>query len=82
MRRDLNPEFNNFATYELCFGNKIYVREQGYSIKSTGFVIDGIDGMVYMSDVPISKISGQIIFLDWRIICLLQLKIMRERLIT
>jgi hypothetical protein len=62
MRRDLIPEFNNFATYELCFGNNIYVREEGYSIKSTGFVIDGVEGTVYMADTPISKVSGRIIF--------------------
>jgi hypothetical protein len=62
MRRDLIPEFNNFATYELCFGNKIYVREEGYSIKSTGFFIDGVEGTVYMADIPISKVSGRVIF--------------------
>jgi hypothetical protein len=62
MRRDLIPQFNNFATYELCFGNRIYVREEGYSIKSTGFVIDGVEGIVYMSDIPISKLSGRVIF--------------------
>ena len=64
MRRDLIPEFNNFATYELCFGNKIYIRDGGYSIKSTGFNIDGVDETIFMSDVPISKSSesGRIFF--------------------
>jgi hypothetical protein len=62
MRRDLIPEFNNFSTYELCFGNRIYVKEEGYSIKSTGFTIDGVEGTLYMTDVPISKESGRIIF--------------------
>lgn len=62
MRRDLNPEINNFATYELCFGNAIYVRDAGYSIKSTGFTIDGLEGIIYMADIPISKISGRIFF--------------------
>ena len=62
MRRDLNPEINNFATYELCFGNAIYVRDRGYSIKSTGFTIDGIEGMIYMADIPISTVSGRIFF--------------------
>jgi hypothetical protein len=62
MRRDLNPEINNFATYELCFGNAIYVRDSGYSIKSTGFTIDGLEGTIYMADIPISKTSGRIFF--------------------
>ena len=58
------PEFNNFATYELCFGNKIYIREGGYSVKSTGFTVDGIDGTIFMADSPISKVSesGRIFF--------------------
>jgi hypothetical protein len=64
MRRDMIPEFNNFATYELCFGNKIYIREGGYSVKSTGFTVDGIDGTIFMADSPISKVSesGRIFF--------------------
>ena len=62
MRRDLNPEINNFATYELCFGNAIYVRDGGYSIKSTGFTIDGLEGIIYMADIPTSKTSGRIFF--------------------
>lgn len=62
MRRDLSPEFNNFATYELCFGNEIFVKEGGYSIKSTGFSVDGTQDILFMSDVPISKTSGRIVF--------------------
>lgn len=62
MRRDLNPEINNFATYELCFGNAIYAKDGGYSIKSTGFTIDGLEGIIYMADKPISKTSGTIFF--------------------
>jgi len=62
MRRDLNPEINNFATYELCFGNAIYAKDGGYSIKSTGFTIDGLEGIIYMADIPISKTSGRIFF--------------------
>jgi hypothetical protein len=62
MRRDLNPEINNFATYELCFGNAIYAKDDGYSIKSTGFTVDGLEGIIYMADIPLSKISGRIFF--------------------
>ena len=62
MRRDLNPEIDNFATYELCFGNAIYAKDSGYSIKSTGFTINGVEGTIYMSDIPTSKTSGRIFF--------------------
>jgi hypothetical protein len=62
MRRDLIPEFNSFATYELCFGNKIYSKTSGYSIKSTGFTIDGVESTVFMSDIPTSPSSGRIFF--------------------
>ena len=62
MRRDLNPEIDNFATYEICFGNSIYVRDSGYSIKSSGFTIDGLEGTIYMADIPTSKIKGRIFF--------------------
>jgi hypothetical protein len=62
MRRDLNPALNTFATYELCFGNKIYSKKDGYSIKSTGFKIDGISETVYMSDIQVSENTGKIFF--------------------
>jgi hypothetical protein len=62
MRRDLNPELNTFATYELCFGNQIHSKASGYSVKSTGFYINGIADVIYMADVPITKTSGTIFF--------------------
>ena len=64
MRRDLNPEINSFATYELCFGNQIHIRDSGYSIKSTGFTIDGVNETLYMADRPSStdKKTGTIFF--------------------
>ena len=52
MRRDLIPELNTLATYELCFGNKIYRKSGGYSVKSTGFYINGIPDVIYMADRP------------------------------
>jgi hypothetical protein len=64
MRRDLNPEINSFATYELCFGNQIHTKDGGYSIKSTGFFINGISDVLYMADSPSSsnKKTGSIFF--------------------
>tara|TARA_B100001057_G_scaffold434128_1_gene463487 strand:- start:387 stop:2261 length:1875 start_codon:yes stop_codon:yes gene_type:complete len=63
MRRDLIPEFNTFATYELCYGNAFYDQPNGYGIRSTGFGVDGIDGTVYLGDIPIAGTNfGKIVF--------------------
>jgi hypothetical protein len=64
MRRDLSPEINSFATYELCFGNKIHTKDGGYSVKSTGFYINGVSDPIYMTDnpSPINKNTGTIFF--------------------
>jgi len=62
MRRDLTPEYNTFATYELCFGNKIHIRKDGYSVKSTGFTIDGVAETLYMADLAVTDTSGRIFF--------------------
>ena len=52
IRRDLKPAMNQFAQYELCFGNKFHVNSSGYNIKSTGFKISGEADTVYLTDVP------------------------------
>lgn len=59
MRRDLNPELNTFATYELCFGNRIHVNDSGYSVKSTGFLVEGVADVLYMTDKP-SSTNGSV----------------------
>jgi len=62
MRRDLIPELNTFATYEICFGNRIHTRDGGYSVKSTGFLINGVSDVIYMSDAPSKDNKTGIIF--------------------
>ena len=52
MRRDLKALVNQFAQYELCFGNQFHILEGGGTIKSTGFQIDGLPDTVYISDIP------------------------------
>jgi hypothetical protein len=61
MRRDINPEINNFATYELCYGNAFYQQCDGYSVKSTGFTVSGIQGTVYLGDIPIDDVRGRLV---------------------
>ena len=52
IRRDLKVAINQFAQYELCFGNKFHVDPKGFNIKSTGFKIPGEQSTVYLTDVP------------------------------
>ena len=53
MRRDLKVELNQFAEYELCYGNRFHIRsEDGYNIKSSGFKVSGISDTVYLGDIP------------------------------
>ena len=62
IRRGLIPEFNAFATYELCFGNRFHQKRTGYSIKSSGFNIDGVEGTIYIGDIPTTLTRGRLIF--------------------
>ena len=61
IRRNLNALVNQFAQYELCFGNQFNVKPEGLNIKSTGFKIQGTIETVYFTDVPNSdKLTGTI----------------------
>ena len=52
IRRNLKVLINQFAQYELCYGNKFYVDPAGFNIKSTGFTVFGQSGTLYLSDLP------------------------------
>jgi len=60
IRRDMKALVNQFAQYELCFGNRFRINPQGYNIKSTGFTIQGSDNIVYLTDVPNKDASGNL----------------------
>lgn len=62
MRRDFTPAYNTFATYEVCFGNRVHIKRGGYSVKSSGFTIRGVDETLYMADIQIDDTSGRIFF--------------------
>ena len=55
IRRDLKALINQFAQYELCFGNKFHINRDGFNIKSTGFKISGESDTVYITDIPDSN---------------------------
>ena len=52
IRRNLKALVNQFAQYELCFGNSFYINPEGKNIKSTGFTIQGQSDMLYITDIP------------------------------
>ncbi len=64
IRRDLRVVINQFATYEICYGNEFHVKSMsGFNIKSSGFSISGTNDDIYLTDMPDSNgITGKIIF--------------------
>jgi len=64
MRRDLRVVTNSYAEYIIGFGNPFLIsRMGGYNIKSSSFKISGIDGNIYLTDLPNSdNTTGTIIF--------------------
>ena len=62
IRRNMSAAINQFAQYELCFGNQFHIKSGGYGIKSSGFTIEGNTDMLYLADLPIDKKMGKIFF--------------------
>ena len=63
MRRDIVPELNTFATYELCYGNAFYDKPNGYGVRSSGFTVSGVDGILYLGDIPTAGTTvGKLVF--------------------
>ena len=60
IRRNLDVDTDNFAQYELCYGNRFHNRREGYNIKSTGFTLDGVLGTCYFGDSYIDEKTGQL----------------------
>ncbi len=52
IRRNLKALLNQYAQYELCFGNEFNVKTEGYNIKSTKFKIEGETSEVFLTDTP------------------------------
>ncbi len=60
IRRDLKALLNQFAQYELCFGNRFNINPSGYNIKSTAFNINGTSDVAYLTDVPNKDAAGNL----------------------
>jgi len=70
IRRDLKALINQFAQYELCFGNRFHINPEGYNIKSTGFYISGWKNIVYLTDIPNTNENGKLDLSEKGVLCL------------
>jgi hypothetical protein len=67
VRRNLIPNIDSIANYEVCYGNSFYIKNvNGYNIKSSGFIVNGIEKTCYLADLPNSdgKTGSLFIFSD------------------
>ena len=60
IRRNLKALVNQFAQYELCYGNKFHINPEGRNIKSTGFTIQGQSDTLYITDIPNKNSAGEL----------------------
>ena len=60
IRRDMKVSLNNYAQYELCFGNEFHINPNGFNIKSTGFKIEGESSTLYFTDTPKKLSNGSL----------------------
>ncbi|AOV62051.1 baseplate wedge subunit [Synechococcus phage S-CAM7] len=60
VRRNLNAVLNQFAQYELCYGNAFHPIASGGSIKSSGFTIAGSPSTLYITDAPNKDNNGNL----------------------
>lgn len=52
MRRNMVPLTNQLANYEICYGNRFHADTEGFNIRSSAFQIEGVEGDVYLTDIP------------------------------
>tara|TARA_Y100000766_G_scaffold267685_1_gene263100 strand:- start:268 stop:2214 length:1947 start_codon:yes stop_codon:yes gene_type:complete len=60
VRRDISALLNQFAQYELCFGNRFHVNPAGFNIKSTGFTVAGVNTTCFLTDIPSKDSAGNL----------------------
>jgi hypothetical protein len=64
IRRDLRASLNQFASYEICYGNEFYINcNTGFNLRSSGFTVAGILDTLYLTDIPNNDgKTGNIVF--------------------
>ena len=74
IRRDLEASLGQFGDYEVCFGNRFYIKNHGkppvmnnevigYNIRSSGFKVSGLSDTLYLGDTPNADLkTGSLLF--------------------
>ena len=60
IRRNLKALTNQFAQYELCYGNRFHINPEGRNIKSSGFTIQNQTDTLYFTDIPNKNTNGSL----------------------
>ena len=60
IRRNMVPAYNQLANYEICYANQFHVDVDGFNVRSSGFTVSGIDGTLYLTDVPQTASAAQL----------------------
>lgn len=63
IRRNVGTILNEPTNYYVCFENRFHIDSEGYNIRSSGFYINGVANIVYISDIPNSDMSTGKLFL-------------------
>ena len=63
IRRNIGTILDEPTNYYVCFENRFHVDLEGYNIRSSGFYVNGVSDIVYISDVPNSDMSTGKLFL-------------------
>ena len=63
IRRNIGTILNEATNYYVCFENRFHVDLEGYNIRSSGFYVNGVSDIVYISDIPNSDMSTGKLFL-------------------
>jgi hypothetical protein len=63
IRRNIGTILNTPTNYYVCFENRFHIDSEGYNIRSSGFYVNGVSDIVYISDIPNSDMSTGKLFL-------------------
>jgi hypothetical protein len=63
IRRNIGTLINEPTNYLVCFENRFHADLEGYNIRSSGFYVQGITDLVYISDIPNSDMTTGTLFL-------------------
>ena len=63
IRRNIGTLIDKPTNYYVCFENRFHIDSEGYNIRSSGFFINGVPDVVYISDVPDSNMTTGKLFL-------------------